>query len=69
MDRNIPGTMDEFYRLVDSVPATEAADKLTRLAAAMPADVSIPALSRLYVVAAARARHAEARLAAAREEH
>ena len=64
MEKSIPTAMDEFYRLVNSVPSTEAAEKLTRLAATMPLDIAISALARLYVVAAAHARHAEARLAA-----
>ena len=64
MDWDIPTAMDDFYRLVNAAPATEAADRLARMAATMPADISITALARLYVVAAARVRHVEAKLAA-----
>jgi len=64
MDWDIPTAMDEFHSIFGSAPVTEAPDRMIRLAATMPADVSITALARLYVVSSAHARHAEAQLAA-----
>ena len=50
MEKSICNAMDEFYRLVNSLPPTEASDALSRFAATKPIEVSIQALSRLYVL-------------------
>ena len=54
MEQDIATAMDRFYTLVRNVPSTDAAEALTRQAAAMPPAVAIEALARLYVVAATR---------------
>jgi hypothetical protein len=63
MEKSIPTAMEEIYRLVNSTPSTDAADILTRFAATMPPIVAITALARLYVLMAARVRHADAKIA------
>lgn len=50
MEKSICNAMDEFYRLVNSLPPTEASDALSRFAATKLIEVSIQALSRLYVL-------------------
>ena len=67
MGKSINQAMEEFYQLVNSTPATDAADKLERLAATMPTATAIAALSRLYVVVAARVRLADAQAVSQRQ--
>jgi hypothetical protein len=62
-DMSIPEAMDEFFNIVNTNPSTDAADLLVRGAGAMPADVAVTALARLYVLTAARARFDQARAA------
>lgn len=65
---DIPTAMDEFYRLVQTKPSTDAPEVMIRLAATMPDDVAITALARLLTIVHARAEHDRARLRLYREQ-
>ena len=65
-DISIPEAMDNLHELGKSYGSTEAPDKIAAMASLMPRDVALAALARLYVIADARARHANAKLAAIR---
>ena len=62
MNKSLNEIMDDFRVLVNSKPATEAAEALIRLAATWPAEEAITALARLYVLTETRLRCALARL-------
>ena len=68
-DITIPDAMDKLYELGKSYASTDAPDKMAAMASLMPRDVALVALSRLYVIADARARYANAKLAAARPKN
>jgi len=61
MEKSISDAIEQFYQLVNSTQSTEAAEKLTRLAATMPTAIAIPALARLCVLISARTRFDQAR--------
>lgn len=61
MIQDIPAAMEEFHRAVKAMPSTDAPDALVRLAGAMPKDVAITALARLYVLAHTRGEFDRAR--------
>lgn len=64
-DISIPDAMDLLWKLEKDSSPMEAADRIAAEASLMPRSVAIVALSRLYSITSAQARHAAARLASA----
>ena len=54
--------MEEFTRLVKSLPSTDAPDAMVRAAGAMDVSVAVTALARLYTIAHTRGEFDRAKL-------